>query len=133
MELGGEEEEPRVAAAAAAAVVEGEAKLPMAEVEVEEGFGGLGGGGFLGVGGRVAIGGGGGKGGGDDAEMPRGDAAGGGARGARGAAAVEAARHVGARLRHQLPPRVPAIAEHYGGVHGGGAGGGDPIAQQYIG
>lgn len=51
-----------MAVGGAGAASRGEAKLPMAEVEVEEGFGGLGGGGFLGVGGRVAIGGGGGKG-----------------------------------------------------------------------
>lgn len=44
--------------------------------------------------------------GGRDAGVPRGDAARGGAGVARRAAAVEAARHVGARLRPQLPPRM---------------------------
>lgn len=44
--------------------------------------------------------------GGRDARVPRGDATRGGAGVARRAAAVEAAWHVGARLRPQLPPRM---------------------------
>uniref|UniRef100_A0A0A9E2P1 Uncharacterized protein n=1 Tax=Arundo donax TaxID=35708 RepID=A0A0A9E2P1_ARUDO len=64
--------------------------------------------------------------------MPRRHAARVGARGARGAAALAAPLHVGARLRPQLPPRVSAIAEHHCGVHGGGPRGGAYHSQQYI-
>ncbi|KAE8793203.1 hypothetical protein D1007_32210 [Hordeum vulgare] len=52
--------------------------------------------------------------------MPRGDATCVGARSARGAGTVAAPLYVGARLRPQLPPRVPRFAQHHGGAHGRG-------------